>query len=405
MGSISLNKLGPAKYKVKMVFKSQELLRAEALALKKINLKKQIKGFRKGKAPDHLLRSLFRGELARESSLNLVESSLPEIQKKLETSIHQIISIEWNDENSLNITFDCLPLVKFCKFREVVLYDDEIDVSDEMIDSVIQQYQLEIAQKTKIEKKIIKYQKGDLIIVDIEVLLDEIPIGAPQNGVSLILGQNKALEALEKHILDCQPALNAEFQINDVLDGPDNKGKKLTQIVSIQSVYELEYPAIDNNFPKLIDESFQDLKTLKEDIKNKIAKADEQAIQSEQSFYALKIYMQKSEIIISQIFFDHHFELYMKKIQVDKDNIGEDDLVKYRKDFEEALRYQIIREKLIQIAYENKDIEKMLKPDQLSEEDKVRIILDLLRKKDIFKKGLKQTRQQIMQKRFNLSPS
>ena len=62
MTSVSLDELAPALYKAKVSLDLKEVERAEEAAIQKINVKKQLKGFRKGKAPKHLIRSQFSGE-------------------------------------------------------------------------------------------------------------------------------------------------------------------------------------------------------------------------------------------------------------------------------------------------------------------------------------------------------
>ena len=351
MTSVSLDELAPALYKAKVSLDLKEVERAEEAAIQKINVKKQLKGFRKGKAPKHLIRSQFSGEIKNEMMVTLVNSCLPEVQKKLERDLYKIISVQSLEKNDLEFTFSSTPYVNLCKLKEAVLYDDTIEVVDSEIDDVLLEIQAQLAVNNKKLKNDPVYKEGDLVVIDFDLLIDGIPSGKPQENVHFILGRDKDGQQITDHILKEQPNFNEEFQ----LPGESKGGEKnLIQLISVKSVYELEYPPLDENFPKLIKSECKNLDEFRNMIKDDLSKKHARFLQEYQFDRALQVYQERSEVSISEDFLEHHFALSLERMGVNPGQLDQDTLAKHKEAFTKELKKHLIQEEMKRLAHKEK---------------------------------------------------
>ena len=398
MSSISLKKLDTALYQVKISLKENEIDDAEQKVLHRINAQKSLKGFRKGKAPKHLIRSHFSVEIEKESSVEIIHSLSDKINNLLESSIHQIISIDWSKKACLKVTFDCKPYVKLCKLKKVVLYDDTIDVPEAMIDQIIKEYQKKIAIEGERKEKVNSpYEEGDLIVISVETIIDGVPTGKLDQNIHILLGNDQKNKTLDDYVLEKQPLMKTEF----ILEKKINEGgssKSFTQIISIHAAYELTYPPIDDHFSKLAVGKFDNIDEFKEYLREQKSQLDRGMMLQQQAFYALTVITEESEIIVSQNFLDGSFQQYGQHID-DRNQWNEEKLDQYRKHFEKEMYRHLVKENLIQLVCE---AQKNQKPSAFNEVEKEIMLLDFLRSQGVYKKGFKKPIHEILEKRFSL---
>ncbi len=397
MSSVSLSKLAPATYKAKISLKEHEINDAEKKALRRIGAQKHLKGFRKGKAPEHLIRSRFPLEIEKESSMEMIQFAFDEIKNQLESAIHKIISIDRPSKKRLEVTFDCKPYVKFCKFTEVILYEDKIDISDDRIDLEIKGYQLKIALGGDKKEKIgPPYEEGNLIVISFETLIDEVPNSElEQKDVSVVLGNNPKNKMLDEYVLKKQPPLKTEFVLKGKVH-EEVSSQSFTQIVFLHSAYELEYPPIDDNFPKLATGRLDNMNEFREHLRVEIRKIEETMISQQQASYALEKIVEKSEIIVSQNFLDDNFHRYRQQAHNEKE-WSEKELDHHRKKFEKMAYYYIVKEELTKLIFGD---QKSQEPSTLSEFEIGQMLLTFLRTQGAYRKGSPKSAQEILKERF-----
>ena len=401
MSSISLKKLGTALYQVKISLKENEINDAEQKALRRINVQKSLKGFRKGKAPEHLIRSHFSVEIEKESAMQIIHSLFDKINNLLESSIHQIISLDWSKKAFLKVTLDCKPYVKLCKLKKVVLYDDKIDVSDDTIDQIIKTFQNQIAIEGERKEKVnSSYKKGDLIVISVETIIDGVPTGKLDQNIHILLGNDPKNKILDDYVLEKQPLIKTPF----ILEKKINEGgssKSCAQVISIHAAYELTYPPIDDHFPKLVIGKFDNINAFREYLREQKSELDRDMMLHQQAIHALTVITEKSEIIISQNCLDESFQQYGQHID-DKNQWNEEQLDQYRKNFENEIYRHLVKENLIQLVCEAQNDQKSQKPSAFNETEKEIMLLNFLRDQGVYRKGLKKPLREIFEKRFSL---
>ena len=439
MSDLVLNNIGPACYKTEITFSSEELKKAEEKVIYKINSSQQFKGFRKGKAPEHLIRSKFSNKIKNDSSLKILENHLPEIEEQLQnqfqTQLHQIDSIKLSNEHSLELAFDCFPYAKLCKLTEVRLYDDEVTVSKEKVDNVIKQEQINISLKNKQPKETNDYEPGDLVVGFIEILVDDIP-HKERKEISFILDKNQKDNDVNIYILKEKPPLKQEFIIKKEFKNEKGQDSHLTIIAVIESAYKLIQPPVDENFLKLIDGDFKNIKELEAEIKKRIIKMSKIQLIEEQYSYALQMCAEKSEFFVSDSYREKLLNNYLQKSSIDKTKMDEKILGQHREALEKQIHYQIITKKFQELVSAGKDrfdekfvawaeefysssvskhikdiVEKYRQSQKISDEDQKNcdplfdqyikmLVLEYLKKNGAFVKGIQGSIETILEKRF-----
>lgn len=271
----------------------QELRKAAA----KIAQRYVIPGFRKGKAPYHIVvqqvglqglyaefveelgEELFRKALEQEKIQPYAQSSLEDIQ--LEPLTYRlIVPLE--------------PTVKLGDYRSLRVEEDPIQIDPAEIDRRLEMYQEEYANWKEGErpcthgdrvtmdvKSVIVREDGEASEAD-EVVLDE-------TDWEVVLDEEHPLEpeGLEEEILGMRAGEEKEFVITWPADSQSiYAGKQAKFFVKIKKVESYEKPELNDEFAKLVGPDFETL----EDLRNAIAESlTEEARKEAQRQYTDKV--------------------------------------------------------------------------------------------------------------------
>ena len=94
MPSISISRESETRVKADITVNSEEMKPAEEQALKKIGAQAEIKGFRNGKAPAHLIKAKFASDIRLETLFGLVDQHIGDVEKKIEERVYRLVRIE-----------------------------------------------------------------------------------------------------------------------------------------------------------------------------------------------------------------------------------------------------------------------------------------------------------------------
>ena len=334
-------------YKSLLSFSEEEFSKAQKETVKKVGSSRQIQGFRKGKAPEHLLLAKFSKEIEEKTMRTLSSQSLPEIRKKLESDIHQIYSIQKIKELKVELIFDCMPYVKLCNLNEAVLYDDEFFVPDDHMSTELFRFQLLFGQKEskRTKKEDTNYDKNDLLILDVEAISEDAPEGYVENDVEFLLGLPENNTVLKDHIFKNKPPKNEEFQVTDEV-----YNKKRTLVVKIKEAYSLELPELNDEFISKVRPDCKNVEDLKKLISKMLIEQADTRFYQAQLKYALDVYQEKSEFFISKPYLDNRFEEHLEELKTDISKLIPDFMEEYKKKFEQKIKHEIIFTNLLDQA-------------------------------------------------------
>ncbi|MFA6526566.1 MAG: trigger factor [Candidatus Buchananbacteria bacterium] len=244
----------------------------------KISETTKIEGFRPGKAPYDIIKAKF-GDMAilQEAIDDIIMKTYYEVIKenKLVTLGQPQIDVEKiAPENpfAYKATVSILPSVKVADPSTISLKREEIKVTDEQVEKIIEEIRAMRSKENKVEREA---KLGDLVKLDFNVYRDGVPIenGGSQN-YSLLLGENRFIPGFEDNLVGLKAGEEKEFKLNfpETYHEKSLAGKPAEFKVKINEVAEIIKSEVTDELAKEISGgAFSGLDELKENIKTNVA--------------------------------------------------------------------------------------------------------------------------------------
>lgn len=294
-------------------------------ALKKVyqkNVKQfNIPGFRKGKAPLHLIKKMYGDQIFYpEAEEIVINSTLPSIL--VENNVRAVdrpeVSIEQSEEGkefTYTATVTTMPEVELGDYKGVSVEKVEKVTTEEDIQGELKTMQEKNARiSSKTEGTV---ENGDIAVIDFEGFI----AGATFNGgkgenYELTIGSHSFIDTFEEQLV----GLNKGDSKDVVVTFPENygneelNGKEATFKVTVNDIKVKELPALDDELAKEISE-FETLEELKADIKKKMEEYNEHMVVHEFQEKAIDAAVANTTIDIPQVMVDNEINNMMKDLE------------------------------------------------------------------------------------------
>ena len=256
--------------------------------VKKIN----VPGFRKGKAPLHIIETYYGAEVFFEDALNLLyndvveeaitESGLKVINDKMD---FDMVSISKEDGVEFKVTVTTYPEITLGEYKGLKAEKVIAKVEDSEIDAQINAMADRNARMVAVEDR--AAAMGDTVVIDFEGFKDGVAFdGGKAEGHTLELGSGQFIPGFEDQIVG--HSIGDEFDIvvtfPEEYGAEDLAGKEATFKIKLHEIKLRELPEIDDEFAKDVSE-FDTLDALKADLKTKAlerkTKANEEEMEND----------------------------------------------------------------------------------------------------------------------------
>jgi len=270
----NIKKLPKSNVEISVELSVDELLPYLKKSAEKISQNAKIEGFRPGKAPYDIIKAKF-GEMAilQEAIDEIIMKTYYEVIKEnnLTTIGQPQISVEkLAPENpfAYKAIVPILPKVKLGDLSKISLKREEIKITDEQVQKIIDEIRSMRAEEKKVDRPV---KSGDLVKINFDVFRDNVPI---ENGKSqnypLLIGENRFIPGFEDNLLGLKTGEEKTF----TLDFPDNyhekslAGKPAEFRVKIIEVAEVIRPELTDDLAKEISAGkFPTIEELKTNIR------------------------------------------------------------------------------------------------------------------------------------------
>jgi trigger factor len=274
------------------------LQKAFRAAVKKLN----VPGFRKGKAPRHVVERLYGREVFLEDALNeaipgaymealgeagdeYVSVSYPE---------YEIVQVEKGQPLIFKAVYDLKPVVKLGRYTELELTRESDAVAKERVDEELRKMQerfcrLEVADDAARER--------DIVTIDFVGKIDgELFEGGSGAGYALELGSGAFIPGFEEQLIGAQAGGEREVSVSfpETYAKADLAGKPAVFEVKVTEVKRKELSPIDDDFAKDVSE-FDTLSELKEDLEKTLKEAAKENADMELRSLAVKTVTENAE--------------------------------------------------------------------------------------------------------------
>ncbi len=329
------------------------------------NVKKiALPGFRKGKAPRKIIEQYYGAGVFFEDAINFVCPEAYEEALK-ETGVDavsrpeiDVLEIESGKDFVFTATVTTKPEVELGDYNAISVKKVTYRTTQKEIESEIKKVQEQNARIVPVEDRAVK--AGDLTVIDFEGFTDGVAFeGGKGTDYSLEIGSGAFIPGFEDQLIGAEIGKEVEVNVTFPKDyhSEDLKGKKALFKVTVKEIKEKQLPEINDDFVKDVSE-FDTLDDYKKDIKEKLAKANEQKGRQETENNVLDEVLKVATVEIPECMIDTQL-----------DNIA--------RDFDYRLSMQGLNlEKYLQMTGSDIDAFKAQFKDQAEKQVKISLVLE-----------------------------
>ncbi len=277
-------------------------------AIKKVYFKNakyfNIPGFRKGKAPMHIVEKYYGKEIFYEDAFNDILPEQYELALK-ENNIEavsrpniDVTQIEKGQDLIFTAVVQTKPEIKLCEYKGIEIPKIEYNVSDKNIDEELERIQNKNARLVSVEDRAV--EKGDIAVIDFEGFIDGVPFeGGKAEEHELEIGSNTFIPGFEDQVIGIKIDEEKDIKVKfpEEYFSKELAGKDAVFKVKVHEIKKKELPELDDEFAKDVSE-FDTLKELKNSIKEKLEKEYDEKEKYEKQEAVIKAICDKSEIDI-----------------------------------------------------------------------------------------------------------
>lgn len=360
MAKIQINKVSGTRYSAHVKTTPEEKQACDTKAMEKVRSKAKLDGFRKGKIPEHIIKSRYGAEIEESAIQSLIEMSSEQLVKESELNIYKIRKIEKLEEQkgggySFDILYDLYPQVNLGKMKGLMVKENIPLVEDSDLDKEIQEFRKKFAEK-KIKGPQEKAQKGDLAIVSYEHWEEGVPVGEPVANVEVYLGEMVFDEEVEKKLLDEGAQKDSEYRFSRKFSRKDADGnpqeKDADIIIKVENIYEVVYPELNDDLIKKFDPDYESVNAFKEDIRNVLNKRFHRKNMDEEIGTLIEQLNETAEVEFPENYVREQFQKYLHDNRIPGEKFSEEQFNEFLTSYERELKKRIINEHLLKEAME-----------------------------------------------------
>ncbi|MCQ2477214.1 MAG: trigger factor [Clostridia bacterium] len=275
MSLVSANKTETNTYTIEISVSAEDFKAAVQQSYLKNRKQIAIPGFRKGKAPKHMIETLYGEDFFYEDAL---EALFPgEIEKAYaEASIEPVDQPRDLDIKVMNVTeglnftvkVTVKPEITLSAYKGLEAEKAEAEVTDEEVDHEIEHMLDRGSRLVDVDDRAV--ENGDIAIIDFEGFVDGVAFeGGKGEKYNLTIGDGQFIPGFEEQIIG--HSIGEEFDIN--VKFPDDYAAELASKdavfkIKIHEIKVKEMPELDDEFAK--DQDYDTVDLLKEGIKSEI---------------------------------------------------------------------------------------------------------------------------------------
>ncbi|MEX2314206.1 MAG: trigger factor, partial [Thermomicrobiales bacterium] len=225
-------------------------------AFRKISREVAIPGFRKGKAPRHIVEGMVgRDAIVEQAGQDMMDDLFRRAieQEGLVPIGEPRVGILQPEPIGFKVVIEVYPEVKLGDYRSVRFEPREVEVEESEIEEVIEQLQKSRATFEELETPRQPID-GDQVILDYTVFEGGEQFQEPVEDAAFIIGESGIFDALAEAIKLMSPgttaAVTLAFDEDDETVAPDLRGKELSYEITLKEVKRRVLPERDDELAK-----------------------------------------------------------------------------------------------------------------------------------------------------------
>lgn len=282
----STNKIDANRYELEVTIDAETFQKAVDQAFRRNIKRLNVPGFRRGKAPRHVVERLFGEGVFYEDAVNIVypqayQDAADEAKiEPVDRADIEVVSVG-KEGVDFKAKVTVKPEVEIGQYKTLAVQKPSAEVTPEDVDAELARLQERNARMLTIEDR--AAENGDIADIDFEGFLDGKAFeGGKGEKYPLELGSGHFIPGFEDQVVGRKTGDEFEVNVTFPKDYGDEKlaDKPVVFKVKLNAIRHKELPAVDNEFAKDVSE-FDTLDALKDDLKKKIAASKAQRASEE----------------------------------------------------------------------------------------------------------------------------
>ena len=309
----------------------------------------RVDGFRKGKAPKHMIENYYGKGIFAEEAINMaINENYESVVKELDINAigYPDIDIEKLEDGQavvMKVETEVMPEIEFEEFKKLEIPLIEEEITDETVDAYLEDERNKNQREIIVDDRAAK--EGDQVIIDFKGFLGDEPFeGGEGEDTELVLGSGQFIPGFEDQIVGKK--IDEEFDV--VVTFPEDyhaselAGKEATFKTKLKGISEFELPELDDDFASEISE-FDTLDEFKADIRKNLEEQLKEAIAIREENAAVDALVEKADFVVPEaiIHDQQHKELDEYKYRLQQQGLDFNMFLQYTGQKEEDIFNQL----------------------------------------------------------------
>lgn len=280
-----------------------------------------IQGFRKGKAPKHMIEMKYGKNVFYDDAMDIVlYDTYPEVIKELDLdpiNRPQIDVKEIEDGKDLVFTADVevMPEVELGQYKGIEIEKVEYNVTDEDVDNEIKKIQDQNSRMIEVTDRAVK--DGDTLTIDYAGFTGDVQFeGGTAQNQTLVIGSKTFIPGFEEQLIGKNIGEEVEVNVTfpEEYHSEDLKGKDATFKVTIHEIKEKELPALDDEFAKDVSE-FDTLEALKANTRKNLEEKAKEREKVENNNKVIEKIVNDSNVEVPEVLVEREIDYQAKNYE------------------------------------------------------------------------------------------
>lgn len=291
-------------------------------AFNKIQKSAKVDGFRKGKAPLHMVEAKFAEYAEEEVAESIIKTFFYDaVTEKglnpISQPKFQFDRIARNTGFSFTGSFEVMPSIEIGKYKEIPVEEKACNVTNDDVDMEIDSVRERQAVTTKKEDHE-QLENGNVVTIMLK-RIDDVSAEEKEKlefkEYTIVEGKSKDESALDKKILGMKTGEEREIDVKYPKDYyiKDLAGQKVTYLVKIKEMSRMELPALDDEFAKKA--GYESLADMKKKTREYLERFVTEKTRGEAKAHILNAIMESSKFDIPETMVKNEVGVIFRKTQ------------------------------------------------------------------------------------------
>lgn len=276
---VQIEDINPVKKRISVELPPETVNKTLDKIYADINKEVKISGFRKGKAPRHLLEKYYSREAQNDAVRTLIQNSLHEAIKEtdatliLDPSVEEISPLKNNEPFSYKAILELWPEFELPEYKGIELKKPEISVSEEEIDEQLEALRRHWGTLEVIQDDERTVKEGDIVTVDYTAYHNDEPIeGATDKDYFIEVGKGYFHEEIERQLVGMKRNETKDIEISYPEDAVNDRlaGKTVRYHMTIKTIQQRILPELNDEFAQKINPSYKTIDDIRARLRTQI---------------------------------------------------------------------------------------------------------------------------------------